>query len=85
MEMKMKMKTELKMAKTNWFLFCVRSNSGYQGTEAEAMRHNNQLDTALEQALKEAEDDVTFRKVKRMSYSSNAAGEVKHITVLHFH
>lgn len=34
------------------------------------------LGTALQQALKEAVDDETFRKVKRMSYSSNAADEV---------
>lgn len=34
------------------------------------------LETALGQALKEAVDDETFRKVKRMSYSGNAAGEV---------
>lgn len=32
--------------------------------------------TALEQAIKEATDDATFQKVKRMSYSGNAAGEV---------
>uniref|UniRef100_A0A182REY6 DUF389 domain-containing protein n=1 Tax=Anopheles funestus TaxID=62324 RepID=A0A182REY6_ANOFN len=34
------------------------------------------LENALEQALKEAVDDDTYRKVKRMSYSSNAAGEI---------
>lgn len=34
------------------------------------------LETALEQALKEAVDDDTYRKVKRMSYSGNAASEV---------
>jgi len=34
------------------------------------------MDTALERALAQAESDVTFKKVKRMSYSSNAAGEV---------
>ncbi|XP_053696255.1 uncharacterized protein LOC128743661 [Sabethes cyaneus] len=34
------------------------------------------LETALEQALKEAVDDDTYRKVKRMSYSSNAANEI---------
>lgn len=32
--------------------------------------------TALEQAIKEAVDDETFRKVKRMSYSGGSAGEV---------
>lgn len=32
--------------------------------------------TALEQAIKEATNDATFQKVKRMSYSGNAAGEV---------
>ncbi|XP_058450007.1 uncharacterized protein LOC131429711 [Malaya genurostris] len=34
------------------------------------------LGTALEQALKEAVDDDTYRKVKRMSYSSNAASGI---------
>lgn len=34
--------------------------------------------TALEQAIKEATDDATFQKVKRMSYSGNAAGEVSY-------
>ncbi|XP_055549233.1 uncharacterized protein LOC129732404 [Wyeomyia smithii] len=34
------------------------------------------LETALEQALKEAVDDDTYRKVKRMSYSGNAANEI---------
>lgn len=37
---------------------------------------NKKLGTVLERALKEAVDDDTFRKVKRMSYSSNAADEV---------
>lgn len=35
------------------------------------------LETALGQALKEAADDETYQKVKRMSYSGNAAGEVR--------
>ncbi|XP_016965052.1 uncharacterized protein LOC108034623 [Drosophila biarmipes] len=35
-----------------------------------------QMDTALERALAQAENDATFKKVKRMSYSSNAAGEL---------
>lgn len=39
-------------------------------------KNGENLGTALEQALKEATDDETFRKVKRMSYSSNAAEEV---------
>jgi len=34
------------------------------------------MDNALERALAQAENDATFKKVKRMSYSSNAAGEV---------
>ncbi|XP_062546543.1 uncharacterized protein LOC134212573 [Armigeres subalbatus] len=34
------------------------------------------LETALGQALKEAVDDDTYRKVKRMSYSGNAASEI---------
>ncbi|TMW43377.1 hypothetical protein DOY81_011543, partial [Sarcophaga bullata] len=46
--------------------------SGYQGLEE---HRSPEMDSVLEQALKEAEDDVTFKKVKRMSYSSNAAGE----------
>lgn len=33
-------------------------------------------------ALKEAVDDETFRKVKRMSYSNNAAEEVSHAMIL---
>lgn len=33
-------------------------------------------------ALKEAVDDETFRKVKRMSYSNNAAEEVSHAKIL---
>lgn len=32
-------------------------------------------------ALKEAVDDETFRKVKRMSYSNNAAEEVSHTAI----
>uniref|UniRef100_A0A0K8VIQ7 Uncharacterized protein n=1 Tax=Bactrocera latifrons TaxID=174628 RepID=A0A0K8VIQ7_BACLA len=44
---------------------------GYKGLDEPRSR---ELDTVLEQALKEAEDDATFKKVKRMSYSSNAAG-----------
>lgn len=48
-------------------------SSGYEGTEEQR--------NALEQALKEAEDDATFKKVKRMSYSSNAAGEVNKICI----
>ncbi|XP_073824002.1 uncharacterized protein [Musca autumnalis] len=47
--------------------------SGYQGLEE---HRSPEMDSVLEQALKEAEDDVTFKKVKRMSYSSNAAGEL---------
>ncbi|XP_017005679.2 uncharacterized protein [Drosophila takahashii] len=35
-----------------------------------------QMDSALERALAQAENDATFKKVKRMSYSSNAAGEL---------
>lgn len=41
---------------------------------------NNLMGIALEQALKEAVDDETFRKVKRMSYSGNAAEEVSEIS-----
>lgn len=37
---------------------------------------NSNLGTVLEEAIKEATDDETFRKVKRMSYSANAAEEV---------
>ena len=57
------------------FEYCVLqiNFSGYQGLEE---HRSPEMDSVLEQALKEAEDDVTFKKVKRMSYSSNAAGEV---------
>lgn len=34
------------------------------------------LESTLEQALKEAVDDATLRKIKRISYSANAATEV---------
>lgn len=37
---------------------------------------NRNLESTLEQALKEATEDETFRKVKRMSYSNHAADEV---------
>ncbi|XP_051858157.1 uncharacterized protein LOC117564698 isoform X2 [Drosophila albomicans] len=37
---------------------------------------NAKMDSALERALAQAESDTTFKKVKRMSYSSNAAGEL---------
>ncbi|KNC30445.1 hypothetical protein FF38_07449 [Lucilia cuprina] len=47
--------------------------SGYQGLDE---HRSPEMDSVLEQALKEAEEDVTFKKVKRMSYSSNAAGEL---------
>lgn len=40
------------------------------------LENDPQNGTALEQAIKEAVDDETFRKVKRMSYSGNSAGEV---------
>lgn len=57
----------------NSFVFFFIEFSGYQGLEEQ---RSPEMDSVLEQALKEAEDDVTFKKVKRMSYSSNAAGEV---------
>ncbi|XP_052866240.1 uncharacterized protein LOC128272465 [Anopheles cruzii] len=44
--------------------------------ELEGAPKARNLENALEQALKEAVDDDTYRKVKRMSYSSNAAGEI---------
>ncbi|XP_065357003.1 uncharacterized protein LOC135951308 [Calliphora vicina] len=47
--------------------------SGYQGLDE---HRSPEMDSVLEQALKEAEEDVTFKKVKRMSYSNNAAGEL---------
>lgn len=37
---------------------------------------NRQLETVFEQAIKEATSDPTFNKVKRMSYSNNAGGDV---------
>lgn len=36
--------------------------------------------TALEQAIKEAAADETFRKVKRMSYSGNASEQVEYLS-----
>ncbi|XP_055634798.1 uncharacterized protein LOC129774822 [Toxorhynchites rutilus septentrionalis] len=45
-------------------------------TELENDPKSRNLETALEQALKEAVDDDTYRTVKRMSYSSNAASEI---------
>uniref|UniRef100_A0A2C9H3W9 Uncharacterized protein n=1 Tax=Anopheles gambiae TaxID=7165 RepID=A0A2C9H3W9_ANOGA len=48
--------------------------SAYAELENDPKARN--LENALEQALKEAVDDDTYRKVKRMSYSSNAAGEI---------
>lgn len=39
-------------------------------------KNGENLGTALEQAIKEATDDETFRKVKRMSYSGSGAEEV---------
>lgn len=46
------------------------------------------IETTLEQALKEAVDNETYRKVKRMSYSGNAANEVirniSHIHIFNF-
>lgn len=41
------------------------------------------LGGTLERALREALDDDTFRKVKRMSYSSNAAKGVSINLVCH--
>ncbi|KAH8405194.1 hypothetical protein KR222_008327 [Zaprionus bogoriensis] len=49
------------------------SGTNFQGLDE---GRNAKMDTALERALAQAESDVTFRKVKRMSYSSNAAGEL---------
>lgn len=34
------------------------------------------LETVLEEAIKEATNDETYRKVKRMSYSGNTTDEV---------
>ncbi|XP_020812397.1 uncharacterized protein LOC110187349 isoform X1 [Drosophila serrata] len=45
---------------------------GYRGLD----ERDAQMDNALERALAQAENDATFKKVKRMSYSSNAAGEL---------
>uniref|UniRef100_A0A6P4F186 Uncharacterized protein LOC108044547 isoform X1 n=1 Tax=Drosophila rhopaloa TaxID=1041015 RepID=A0A6P4F186_DRORH len=47
-------------------------NAHYHGLD----ERDAQMDNALERALAQAENDATFRKVKRMSYSSNAAGEL---------
>ena len=40
---------------------------------------NKNLGAALDKAFREAADDETFRKVKRMSYSGNAAEEVRYM------
>lgn len=54
--------------------FCIfRLFSSYEGLN----ERDAQMDNALERALAQAENDATFKKVKRMSYSSNAAGEVR--------
>ncbi|XP_030243194.1 uncharacterized protein LOC115563806 [Drosophila navojoa] len=45
----------------------------YQGLDE---ARSAKMDSALERALAQAESDATFKKVKRMSYSSNAAGEL---------
>lgn len=37
---------------------------------------NKHLESALQQALQEAADDKTFRKVKRLSYSANDTDDV---------
>ena len=37
------------------------------------------LESSLEQALKEAVDDATLRKIKRISYSANAATELSEV------
>lgn len=39
------------------------------------------LEGSLEQALKEAVDDATLRKIKRVSYSANAATEVMNLLI----
>ncbi|EAT40001.1 AAEL008241-PA [Aedes aegypti] len=54
------------------------SEADAMSTYAEVENHPKArgLETALEQALKEAVDDDTYRKVKRMSYSGNAASEI---------
>ncbi|XP_055382116.1 uncharacterized protein LOC129612499 [Condylostylus longicornis] len=51
-------------------------NLPYEGLNETSMPRNHELETVMEQALQEASEDVTFQKVKRMSYSSNAAGEL---------
>lgn len=49
--------------------------SSFRHPDLYNISENNE--TALEQALKEASNDETFRKVKRMSYSCNAADDVR--------
>lgn len=51
----------------------LNSGTNFQGLDE---GRDAKMDSALERALAQAESDVTFKKVKRMSYSSNAAGEV---------
>lgn len=45
-------------------------------------RSRANLENSLEQALKEAADDATLRKIKRISYSANAATEVINLRLL---
>lgn len=40
--------------------------------------------TALEQAIREATDDVTFQRVKRMSYSGGAANPATEVSAFQF-
>lgn len=38
--------------------------------------NSRNLESTLEQALKEASEDATLKKIKRISYSANAVSEV---------
>jgi hypothetical protein len=40
------------------------------------------LESTLEQALKEAQEDATLKKIKRISYSANGASEVINFVLL---
>lgn len=56
-------------------IFNFFTNSRYD----DLLPKNRNLESSLEQALKEAVDDATLRKIKRISYSANAATELSEV------
>lgn len=59
-----------------FLLFFAIENSSLDNILENDGEDDKNMGPALEQALKEAVDNETFRKVKRMSYSGHAADEV---------